>query len=65
MKAKLEVDLVEVWAIIEDHRKMLAGIPKDRYDQPTAAGHTLGYTARRIEERISELNHFVDLHWPK
>ena len=64
-KAKVRLSIDEVDALIEYHRKMFNGIPKELYDRMTMAGHTLGVTAEKQRKRAVKLQNLKDDTWPK
>ena len=65
VKAPTTLTIDEVNALIDYHQKLYEGIPKDLYDRMTAAGHTLGVTAKNQLKRVKELVELRDTIWPK
>lgn len=64
-KVSVELSTCEVIALIDYHWNLFNGIPKDMYDRPTMAGHTLGVTAEKQKKRARELQNLLDDTWPK
>lgn len=64
-KVTIEVGIMELFELIDFNRKMYEGIPKDRYEQMTMAGHTLGVTAKKYSDRAEKLDRLLNETWPK
>jgi hypothetical protein len=62
---QVELTIDELMELIDYHRRMYDGIPRDMYPQMTMAGHTLGVTAQRQRDRIVELDNLLHSKWPK
>jgi hypothetical protein len=64
-KVKVDLDIGEMWALVDYHNQISRSIPLTSYNIKNKAGTTMGDTARKHLERAQELSKIVDETWPK
>jgi hypothetical protein len=64
-KVSVELDIGEMFSLIEYHYKIAESIPKELYPTMTAAGHTFEVTANKHIRRQRELSGILNETWPK
>ena len=64
-KVKVELDIGEMFGLIDYHWQIFNGIPKEVYDVMTKAGHPFSVTAEKHKRRAIQLRNLLDDTWPK
>lgn len=63
--ANVDLNIEELMQLIDFCYERANSIPKNRYNDPTAAGTTFGDTAKKYRDRGNELHRLLNTVWPK